>query len=344
MPVIQPPSKVLVSGANGYIAMWVIRNLLEHGYSVRGTVCSVREGEHAKKYFADYGAKFDIVLVEDITKMGAFDEAVKGVDAVAHIASPVYSCADMVQIAVKGTVGILRSALQFGQSIKRIVYTSSAAAMLREVNQPTIFTEKDWNFQIVELFMKQGEDASDMTKYRASKTLAEQGAWSFVKEHQHEISWDLTVLNPTYVFGPAIQEVAGPTSLNFSARMFYDHVADSSKAAKQSLSISTFTWVDVRDVAKAHRRALEIPEARSERIIISAGPWRWQDFIDTANSLDPSPQLSKPLPKGNPGVGLQLPCMNNFDNTKSQRILGVEYRSMAEMTRDTFADYEARGW
>lgn len=114
MPVIQPPSKVLVSGANGYIAMWVIRNLLEHGYSVRGTVCSVREGEHAKKYFADYGAKFDIVLVEDITKMGAFDEAVKGVDAVAHIASPVYSCADMVQIAVKGTVGILRSALQFG--------------------------------------------------------------------------------------------------------------------------------------------------------------------------------------------------------------------------------------
>ncbi|KAI6044390.1 D-lactaldehyde dehydrogenase [Pisolithus marmoratus] len=315
IPVVQPSSKVLVSGADGYIATWVIRNLLEHGYSVRGTVCSARQGEHAKKYFANYGGKLEIVIIKDITREGAFDEAVQGVDAIIHIASPVYSPEDMVAIAVKGTLGILRSALQFGQNIKRIVYTSSAAAILREVNQPTIFTEEDWNFHVVNQLKEQGKNPSAAVKYRASKTLAEQG-WSSCTP-------------------PAIQEVTDPTSLNFSARLFYDHVADSEKseAVKQSLSTSTFTWVDVRDVAEAHRRALERQEA--------GGPWRWQDFT---NLLDPPPQLSRPLPKGNPGVGSQRPCRYDFDNTKSQRVLGMKYRSMAEMTRDTFADYEARGW
>ena len=69
MPIIRPLSKVLVSGANGFIATWVVRNLLEHGYSVRGTVRSSREGEHLKKYFSRYGNKLKIVVVEDIIKV-----------------------------------------------------------------------------------------------------------------------------------------------------------------------------------------------------------------------------------------------------------------------------------
>lgn len=347
MPAVQPPSKVLVSGANGYIAMWVIRNLLEHGYFVRGTVRSAQKGEYISKYFAEYRSKLELVVVEDISKEGAFDEAVNGVDAIAHTASPVHTGGDMVGPAVKGTIGILQSALRFGQSIKRILYTSSAAAVVHEVDQPTTFTEEDWNFKAVDAFNEQGQTASNVVKYRSSKVLAEQSAWSFVKEHQLEISWDLTVVNPTYVFGPAIHEVADPTSLNFSARLFYDHVADPAKSdevAKQSLNNTVHTWIDVRDLGEAHRRALATPEAGGERIIVSAGPWSWQNFIDTANSLDPPPKLSKPLPKGNPGVGSQHSCMYYFDNAKSQRILGMKYRSMAEMTRDTFADYEARGW
>ncbi|KAI6098273.1 hypothetical protein EDD16DRAFT_1718721 [Pisolithus croceorrhizus] len=347
MPVIRPPSKVLVSGANGYIAMWVIRDLLEHGYAVRGSVRSAQKGEYIRKYFADYGDKLELVVVEDITREGAFDEAVKGVDAIAHTASPVYATGDMVETAVKGTIGVLQSALQFGRSIKRVVYTSSAAAVMREMDQPATFTEEDWNLPVVNALKEQGENAPSAVKYRASKVLAEQAAWSFVKEHQHEISWDLTVVNPTYVFGPAIHEVADPTSLNFSARLFYDRVADSAQpdeVAKQLPSITISTWVDVRDLGQAHRRALETQEAGGERIIVNAGPCSWQDFIDAANSLDPPPHLSKPLPKGDPGLGSQHTPVRSFDNSKSQRILGMKYRSVAEVTRDTFADYEARGW
>ena len=69
MPAVASPSKVLVSGANGYIAAWVVRTLLEKGYAVRGTVRSEAKGVHLKKLFAEHGDKFEVVVVEDITKV-----------------------------------------------------------------------------------------------------------------------------------------------------------------------------------------------------------------------------------------------------------------------------------
>jgi len=61
--------QVLVSGANGYIAAWVIRTLLERGYRVRGTVRSEEKGIHLKKIFRAYNDKFELVVVPDITKV-----------------------------------------------------------------------------------------------------------------------------------------------------------------------------------------------------------------------------------------------------------------------------------
>lgn len=90
MPAVTAPAKVLVSGANGYIAVWVVRTLLDRGFSVRGTVRSESKTTHLKKVFKDEVAKglVEFVVVPDITVPGAFDEAVKGVDAIEHTASP----------------------------------------------------------------------------------------------------------------------------------------------------------------------------------------------------------------------------------------------------------------
>lgn len=68
MPAVST-GKVLVTGANGYIAVWVVRRLLEQGYSVRGTVRSESKGTHLKEIFKEYGDKLEIVVVEDITKV-----------------------------------------------------------------------------------------------------------------------------------------------------------------------------------------------------------------------------------------------------------------------------------
>ena len=90
MVAISPSAKVLVTGANGYLATWVVKKYLEAGYSVRGTVRSLSKSAFLNDIFGHYGDRFELVVVEDITKDGAFDEAVKGVDAIAHTASPVH--------------------------------------------------------------------------------------------------------------------------------------------------------------------------------------------------------------------------------------------------------------
>jgi nucleoside-diphosphate-sugar epimerase len=71
MPTVQPPAKVLVSGATGYIAVWVVQNLLDRGYAVRGTARSVAKGDFLKKVFASYasGDRFEVVIVVDIAEV-----------------------------------------------------------------------------------------------------------------------------------------------------------------------------------------------------------------------------------------------------------------------------------
>lgn len=69
MPTITPGSKVLVTGATGFIGIWVTRTLLEKGYLVRGTVRSASKGKYLTDYFKSYGEKFETAIVEDISKV-----------------------------------------------------------------------------------------------------------------------------------------------------------------------------------------------------------------------------------------------------------------------------------
>ena len=73
MPSVKKGSKVLVSGANGFIAMWVARTLLERGFTVRGTVRTEDKGKFMIEYFKSLGYgddKFEVVVVDDIVKVG----------------------------------------------------------------------------------------------------------------------------------------------------------------------------------------------------------------------------------------------------------------------------------
>ncbi|KDN49976.1 hypothetical protein RSAG8_01312, partial [Rhizoctonia solani AG-8 WAC10335] len=150
MTAIKAPATVLVTGASGFIAVWVVKTFLEAGYSVRGTVRSASKGDYLVNLFKSYGDKFQYVIVEDIVKEGAFDEAVKGVDAVAHTASPFHFHADdpetLIDPAVKGTIGVLASVHKYAPTVQRIVITSSVAAIM-DSSKPngTVFTESDWN-------------------------------------------------------------------------------------------------------------------------------------------------------------------------------------------------------
>jgi len=343
MPIVEPGSKVLVSGANGYIAMWIVRSLLEKGYSVRGTVRSADKGKHLQEYFKSYGNKFEIAVVDDIAKKGAFDEAIKGVDAILHTASPFHGNSEdpdeYIIPAVNGTVGILETALKNGSQVRRIVVTSSCGTVMAPPDKPTTFSEKDWNEKSRKEVEALGRKAQNMSKYRTSKTLAEQAAWDFYKKHQNEIKWDLCVLNPPFVFGPP--NVANINSLNTSMQTWYDAVVSDTPKTKETLATSN-AWVDVRDVGDAHVFALETGAAGGERIIISAGSFFWQEWLNTANALNPSPLPSHKLPKGDPN--LKSEYLINYDTSKAAKIFGIKFRTKDEVTKDTLAYFAERGW
>ncbi|KAK7013736.1 D-lactaldehyde dehydrogenase [Favolaschia claudopus] len=336
---IATTGKVLVSGANGFLAVWVVRAFLENGYAVRGAVRSADKGVHLSKIFKDYGEKFEVVEVPDITKEGAFDEAVKGVDAIAHTASPYHFKADdpaeLLEPAIKGTVGMLESARRCGTAVKRIVVTSSTAAVLHDEPTPQTFTEADWDDQAVENVQRDGRNASNVHKYRASKTLAERAAWDFVKTHGSSLKWDLTVLNPPLILGPILHEVSSPSLLNTSALQMYNTYTTPDFVAGGGC------WVDVRDIALAHVLAVKKEAAGGERIIISREAFWWQDWLDA------TPEAAKSNPryqKGKPGSQKDVIPPVSYDASKSVRILGIKYRDMEETARDVVSDYEERGW
>ncbi|TFK63059.1 D-lactaldehyde dehydrogenase [Pluteus cervinus] len=357
MSPVQPPALVLVTGANGYVASWVVHNLLHKGFSVRATVRSHGKGKHfaeegswSKPFFDD--GKLEVVVVEDITKEGAFDDAVKGVDAIEHTASPVTLNADdpqeLIVPAVNGTLNVLKSALKIG-SIKRVVITGSCASIVEILPQPKVFNESDWDEQAIREVNEMGRGARPMLKYRASKTLAEKAAWDWYKEHKSKIDWDLVVLNPPYVFGPTIQAVSTPKDLGASMLDLHNTIFVPGYKSKEGLYASS-SYVDVRDLGEAHVRALLRDEAGGERIIISS--------VDVAHSLEPNPIPSHPdLHKGFPYETEKPVYMIRYDGTKAGKLLhmgsweapeGVSdwYRlkGKEEITRDVLADCERRGW
>ncbi|KAG8747006.1 methylglyoxal reductase (NADPH-dependent) gre2 [Ceratobasidium sp. 414] len=282
--------------------------------------------------------KFSYVIVGDIAQDGAFDEAVKGVDAVAHTASPFHFQADdpqtLIEPAVKGTVGILKSIEKNGPGVQRVVVTSSVAAILN-TSRPTgtIYTEVDWNTFSTKEVEEKGKGAAGGDKYRASKTLAERAAWAEVETKKP--TWDLATINPPMVFGPILQQVDDPSNLNTSVAMLYKIIhAKEGETSQETLLQPNMNFVDVRDVALAHMRALEVPEAGGQRFITAGGALCWQDALDV---------LPPPHPRGTPGAGKSL-THSVFDASKARKVLGIEFKGLEESVRDTELGLRKRGW
>ncbi|KAF8608520.1 D-lactaldehyde dehydrogenase [Ceratobasidium sp. AG-I] len=365
MPAIQAPAKVLVTGASGFIAVWVCKTLLEAGYTVRGTVRSAGKGDYLKDLFKSHSGKFEYVIVKDMAEDGAFDEAVEGIDAVAHTASPVtFETEDpqaVIVPAVKGTIGILKSIQEHAPGVQRVVITSSAATIL-DTSKPTgtIYTENDWNISSLKEVEEKGKDAAGVSKYRASKILAEKAAWAEVESKKP--TWDLATINPPMasdVFGPILQQVEEPSSLNMSVARVYkilqskeedlskdtvpaDDIASSAVRTElfwtldaiHMLNTPSESFVDVRDVALAHVRALEVPEAGGQRFIVASGPYCWQDVLDI---------LPLPHPRGTPGSGKSLKH-SVFSADKARNVLGIDFKKLDEVIKDTEEGLRKRVW
>ncbi|KAJ7571960.1 D-lactaldehyde dehydrogenase [Mycena floridula] len=312
MEYIPTGSKILISGASGFSATWAVRHLLENGYRVRGTVRSDLKGKFLSKMFS-YGDKFEYII-ESLWKI-------------------------LLKMNVEDPQDLIGPA--HGTSVQHIIVTSSVSAISELVDEPKLFTENDWNEQSIQLVEQLGKDAPAGLKYFASKTLAEKAAWDFYNKHKSELSWELVVLCPGWVFGPAIHEVATLKSLNTSTALWYKAVFTEEEV---DIMKWKWTWVDVRDLAEAHMLSLEKEAAGGERLILVAGEFWFDDWVNIANELPPSEissRISKPRPEGS--VQGRTYIMR-LDGSKATHILGIQYRDMREMTKDMLAYFESRGW
>ncbi|EJT99637.1 D-lactaldehyde dehydrogenase [Dacryopinax primogenitus] len=344
MPGVLPPALVLVTGASGFLAAHVCQVLLERGYKVRGTVRTEEKAHYLLSLFSS--PNFSYILVPDIQAPTAFDQAVKGVDAVLHTASPFHSRAvepeEVIGPAVEGTRGVLESVQKINPSIKRIVITSSIASIRMPCTPGTVFTESTWNTHSPDVVAREGVNAPGIDKYRTSKVFAEKVAWEFVQTEKP--SWDLVTICPPMIFGPLIHGVSAVENLNTSTAALRDgFTAEGAKTGTEA-GKQAGTWVDVRDVALVHVEALAQDRAGGQRYISAAGPYSWQMLYDSVHALGKVEGLDmEKVPRGTPGSDRET-VYDVYSSKKAEEELGVRFRSMGESMKDTLLSLREYGF
>ncbi|KAK6119254.1 hypothetical protein DH2020_047000 [Rehmannia glutinosa] len=268
---------VCVTGASGYIASWIVKLLLERGYTVKGTVRNLNDPSKVAHLRALEGADERLHLSEaNLVEEGSFDSVVDGCEGVFHTASPVFLSVSNPQIelldpAVKGTINVLRSCKKVS-SIKRVVITSSMASVMFNYNplNPDVVADETWFSDPV--FCEEKKEW-----YALSKTLAEKAAWKFAEEN----GLDLVTLHPGYVIGPLLQPTLNLTS---------EGIVNFIKEGKQLLAGGVYRYVDVRDVALAHILALENSSANGRYLLVGRVAYSFE-AADILNRIFPSLNL-----------------------------------------------------
>jgi dihydroflavonol-4-reductase len=271
---------VLVTGGSGFIGSHAIVQLLDSGHTVRTTVRNLaREGD-VRAMIRVGGAEPDGRLsffAADLESDAGWAEATAGADYVLHIASPFPAATpkhedELIVPAREGALRVLRAARDAG--VKRVVLTSSFAAIGYGHKGQTHFDETDWT----------DPTQPDVGAYAKSKTIAERAAWDFVAAEGGPL--ELSVVNPVGVFGP----VLGPdysTSILLVKRLM--------DGAIPGMPRLYFGGVDVRDVADLHIRAMENRAAKGERFLAVS-----RDFLSMA-------EIARVLKAGLGEAGRKIP-------------------------------------
>ncbi|GAB0489219.1 hypothetical protein MMPV_000436 [Pyropia vietnamensis] len=336
-----------VTGASGFIGAHLVAALLAEGATVHATVRDAGATAKTAHLTSLPGADTRLRLFSaDLTAPpGAFDEAIAGCSVVYHSASS-YAFdvkdpqRDLVDPAVQGTRSVLHScavAANAGSGLRRLVLTSSVAAITDHGERGRVYTGADWN------------ERSNLRHlpYYYGKVLAEREAHEFFTAQPR--TWDLVVVNPSVVLGPALS--ASP--INTSVESF---VVAPCRGGLPIISDVTVGLVDVRDVAATHLAAATKGAAGS-RYICSATEVSFKDIVGTLASAGCTREKGYKLPTvdatgpiggtimqlvarllpGDAGAMLRGLLGNPalYDNAPSVKELGITYRPWRETVIDT---------
>ncbi len=309
--------KVLLTGISGYIAMHCAKELLKRDYHINATVRNLDKVEDIKKALSALSLDVDKIqfFQADLLSDDNWEDAMADCEYVMHVASP-YPLNQpkdenvLIKPAVEGTERVVSLAIK--NNVKKIVLTSSVVAVSVGHTKKE-YSEEDWSFA-----------DKPIAAYAKSKTLAEKKAWELIKSANADTK--LTVINPSGVIGPSLTSEISSTQLIIAGLM--------NGRIPVNLPIH-IGYVDVRDVALAHIKALENPNSDGERIILSNTELWHKDvskILKDGGYKAPWLTVSVPVAKFLANVVPALKGAKRFlgkdmvkNTTKAEDILGISY-------------------
>lgn len=309
--------KVLLTGISGYIAMHCAKELLKRDYHINATVRNLDKAEDIKKALSALSLDVDKIqfFKADLLSDDNWEDAMADCEYVMHVASP-YPLNQpkdenvLIKPAVEGTERVVSLAIK--NNVKKIVLTSSVVAVSVGHTKKE-YSEEDWSFA-----------DKPIAAYAKSKTLAEKKAWELIKNANTDTK--LTVINPSGVIGPSLTSEISSTQLIIAGLM--------NGRIPVNLPIH-IGYVDVRDVALAHIKALENSNSDGERIILSNTELWHKDvskILKDGGYKAPWLTVSVPVAKFLANVVPALKGAKRFlgkdmvkNTTKAEDILGISY-------------------
>jgi len=332
---------VMVTGATGYVAGWIVKGLLDAGATVHAPVRNPDNPDKVKHLLEiAREAPGELKLFKaDLLDMGSYAEAMQGCGVVFHTASP-FSIdvkdpqKELIEPAVNGTKNVLEQANKT-DSVTRVVLTSSCAAIYGDNTDCAKAAggrvdESIWNTT----------SSLEHGAYSYSKTLAEQAAWKIAETQDR---WKLVVINPSLVIGPALQD--RPTSESFNLVRQMGDGTMKSGAPRMGFGV-----IDVRDLAQAHLAAGFLPEAAGRHIISAHECDVFELSQELKGKFGDYPLPARALPKwlvwlvgplAGGGITRTYVARNvnvpfRADNSKGKRELGLSYRPLRNSMEEMF--------
>ncbi len=243
----------LVTGGSGYIAGYIMRQLIGEGWTVHTTIRDLAHEQSVRDVLAVDNARLKFFAANLLSDAG-WAEANARCSHVVHVASPLArknpkNDDELIIPARDGALRALRAAKAAG--VKRFVMTSSIVAIAYgHGNKEQTFTEADWT----------NIDSPDAYSYVKSKTIAERAARDWIAAEGDGMEY--VSVNPSLVLGPIM---SGDFSLSLES---VKKLLEGSLLGCPDIAAGI---VDVRDVADLHVRVLTAPNMAGERFIAS-GP------------------------------------------------------------------------
>jgi dihydroflavonol-4-reductase len=325
---------VFVSGGSGYIAGFLIRQLIAEGWQVNTTIRNLAREADVRAWLNVDNSKLTFFAADLMSDEG-WAEAMAGCTHVAHVASPIPANApkhedELIVPAREGALRALRFAKAAG--IKRFVMTSSVAAVAYgHGGTKHHFTEADWT----------NVESPDAYPYVKSKTIAERAARDWVAANGGDM--EFVTVNPSLVLGPLMAPDFS-TSLEAIKKLL--------EGSLPGIPSFGFSIVDVRDVADLHVRCLTAPNMAGERFI-SAGPFMWMGDVAAVLKEGLGTQARKVPTRRLPNFVLKLlsyfdpivkQVVGELDNVRdassqhAKDVLGWQTRDPKESILDTARD------